>query len=139
MNGWHPGTAQCKKGAEQKRQQLAEAETQESTEWYFEAYGAPIKNVTEFKYLGRVLTVGDDDCLEVVGNLGKAWRSWGWLAKVLGREGADPKVSSSFYTAVTQAVLLFGAETWVLTPRMEKVLDSFQSRFVKKITGRQPQ
>ena len=72
--------------------------------------------MTEFKYLGRVLTAGDDDWPAVVGNLGKARKSWGWLDRVLGRERADPKVSRSFYTAVTQAVLLFGAENWVLTP-----------------------
>ena len=35
-------------------------------------------------------------------------------------------------------VLVFGAETWVLTPQMEKSLDSFQSRVLRKITGRQP-
>ena len=55
-----------------------------------------------------------------------------------GREGSEPKVLRAFYTAVTQAVLLFGEEMWVLTPRMEKALDSFHSRFVRKITGRQP-
>ena len=74
----------------------------------------------------------------VVGNLGKVQRSLGRLSRVLGREEADPKVSRSFYTAVTQVVLLFGAETWILTPRMEKALDSFQSRVARKITGRQP-
>ena len=89
-----------------------------------------------FIYLGRVLTSGDDDWPEVVVNLGKAHRSWGQLSRVLGREGADPKVSRTFYTAVTQAVLLFGAETWVLTPRMEKALDNFQYRVARKITGR---
>ena len=41
----------------------------------FEAYGEPINNVLEFTYLGRVLTAGDDDWTEVVGNLGKARRS----------------------------------------------------------------
>ena len=54
---------------------------------------------------------GDDYWPEVVVNLGKAQRSWGRLAWVIGREGADPKVSMSLYTSVTQAVLLFGAET----------------------------
>ena len=57
---------------------------------------------------------------------------------MLGREKADPKVSRDFYTAVTQAVLLFGLETWVLKLQMEKVLDSFQSRVARKITRRQP-
>ena len=50
----------------------------------------------------------------------------------------DPKVSGNFYKAVAQAVLLFGAETWVLTQRMEKALDSFQSRFARRLTGKQP-
>ena len=104
----------------------------------FEAYGEPIKNVLSFKCLGRVLTVVNDDWLAVVGNLGKARRSWGRLSRVLGRDGADPKVSRTFYTAVAQAVLLFEADTWFLTPRMEKALDSFQSRVARRITGRQP-
>ena len=85
-----------------------------------------------------MLTAGDDDWLPVVVNLGKARWSWGRLSRVLVREVADPKVSRTFYTAVAQAVLLFGAETWVLTPRMEKALDSFQSRLASRITGRQP-
>ena len=58
--------------------------------------------------------------------------------RVLDREGADPKVSREFYTAVTQAVLLFGEEMWVLTPWMKKALDSFQSRVARKIMVRQP-
>ena len=81
--------------------------------------------------------MGDDDWLAVVGNLGKARKSWGRLSQVLGREGANPKVSGNFYKAVAQAVLLFGAETWVLTQRMDKALDRFQSRVKRRITGKQ--
>ena len=95
LNGRQPGT----KGAERKRRRLAEAEARESTERVFEAYGALLKTVTEFKYLGRVLTANDDDWLAVVrniGNLGKVRRSWGRLSRVLGWEGADPKVSRAF-------------------------------------------
>ena len=75
---------------------------EESSERAFEAYGEPIKNVLAFKYLGRVLTAGDDNWLTEVGNLGKARSSWERLSPVLGREGADPKVSGTFYTAVAQ-------------------------------------
>ena len=38
LNGRHPGTAQCAKGAERKRRRLAEAETRENLERAFEAY-----------------------------------------------------------------------------------------------------
>ena len=138
LNGRHPSIAQCARGVEQKRQRLAEADTRESLERAFEAYGEPIKNVSAFRYLGRVLAAGDDDWLAVVGNPGKAWKSWGRLSQVLGREGADPKVSGNFYKAVAQMVLIFGSHTWVLTQRMEKALDSFQSRVVRRLTGKKP-
>ena len=94
--------------------------------------------VSEFRYLGQLLTATDDDWPAVAGNIRKARVSWGRLAQVLVREGADPKVSQSFYTAVTQQVLLFGAETWVLTRRMESALDAFQGRVARRLTGRQP-
>ena len=69
-----------------------------------------MRAVTEFKYLRRVITNTDDDWPAVAGNIRKARASWGRLARILGREGADLKVTRSFYTAVTQQVLLFGAD-----------------------------
>ena len=104
----------------------------------FEAYREPLENVTAFKYLGRVMTAVDDEWPAVVGNLCKARKSWGRLSRILSREGADTKVSGHFFKAVTQAVLLFRAETWVLTPRMERALDSFQRRVVRRLSRRQP-
>ena len=97
-----------------------------------------MRAVTEFKYLGRVLTNTDDDWLAVAGNIRKAQANWGRLARILGREGADLKVTRSFYTAVTQQVLLFRAESWVLTKKMESDLDAFQGRVARRLTGRQP-
>ena len=84
------------------------------------------------------MTAGDKDWLAVVGNLGKARKSWGRLSRVIGREGEDPKVSGNFYKEMDQAVLLFGAETWVLTQRTEKDLESFQSRVARRLTRKQP-
>ena len=57
----------------------------EKSERVFEAYGVPIKSVSEFKYLGRILTATDDDWPAVVGNLRKERRSWGRLSRLLGR------------------------------------------------------
>ena len=52
--------------------------------------------------------------------------------------GGRSKGIGKFYRVVAQAVLLFGAETWVLTPRMERDLDSFQYKVVRSITVKQP-
>ena len=81
---------------------------------------------------------GDTRVEIVAGSLRKARVTWGRLARILGREGADPKVSRNFYIAVTQQVLLFRAETWVLTKRMESALDAFQGRVARRLTGRMP-
>ena len=94
--------------------------------------------VPRFKYLGRVLTEGDDDWPAVAGNLAKAQKSWGRLQGILSREGATKRVSGHFFKAVVQQVLLFGAETWVVSPMMEQALSEFLHGAARRLTGRQP-
>ena len=57
------------------------------------------------------------------------------------REGADPKIVGHFFKAVlqavVQAVLLFGAETWVLIPQIERALCSFQHRVARRLARNQ--
>ena len=48
----------------------------------FEVYEAPLENVTEFKYLVRVMTAGDDDWPALVGDPQKARKSWGRLSRI---------------------------------------------------------
>ena len=71
---------------------MAEAELREITERAFEANGKPIETVTNFKYLGQVMTAGDDDWPAVAEKLVKARKRWGRLARILIREGADKRV-----------------------------------------------
>ena len=138
LNGRHLETSQCRTGMERKRRRLAEAELEITSVKAFHAYGTKMRTVTEFKYLGRVLTNTDYDWPAVAGNIRKARASWGRLARIMVQEGAELKVTRSFYTAVTQQVLLFGAESWVLTKRMESALDDFQGRVARRLTGRMP-
>ena len=101
LNGRQLETSQCRTGTERKRPRLAEAELKITSEKAFHAYGTKMRAVTEFKYLGRFLTNTDYDWPAVDGNSRKARASWVSLARILGREGADLKVTRSFYTAVT--------------------------------------
>ena len=86
----------------------------------FKVYGKQINSVPRFTYLGRVMTAGDDDWPAVAGNLAKERKSWGRMQGILRREGATPQISGNFSKAVVQQVLLFGAETWVVTPKIER-------------------
>ena len=45
-----------------------------------------------------------------------------------GPGGVRPEDVQFFLKAVVQAVLLFGSDIWVLTPRMERALGNFQHR-----------
>ena len=64
----------------------------ENLERAFHAYGKPMEAVSEFRYLGRLLTATDDDWPAVAGNIRKGRVSLGRLARVLGQGGVDPKV-----------------------------------------------
>ena len=63
---------QCKKGAERKRQILAEEEERVATSRAFSAYGRPLEMVPSFRYMGRVISATDDDWLASIRNLAKA-------------------------------------------------------------------
>ena len=39
---------------------------------------------------------------------------------------------------VSRAASIFGAESWVLTGKMEAALDAFQGRVARRLTGRMP-
>ena len=83
------------------------------------------------------MTAGDDDWPAVAGNLKKARKSWGRLSRILGREGVTARIYGTFFKSVVQQVLLFGAETWVVTPRMERALSGFLHGAARRLTGRQ--
>ena len=91
--------------------------------------------VPSFKYLGRVLSAADDDWSAVIHNLKKAEVVWIRMAKILSREVERPRVYGFFFKAVVQSMLLFGVETWVVTPRMVQVLAGFQYQVVRRMTG----
>ena len=59
--------------------------TREISERAFQAYGEPLDIVASFRYLGSLLTAGDDELPEVIGNLWKAKKSWMQMSRILGR------------------------------------------------------
>ena len=91
--------------------------------------------VYSFKYLGRILHQEENDWLAVLRNIQRARQVWGWLGKLLRQEGADPILSAKFYRAVVQAVLLFGADTSVLSAAMLKNLEGVHVGFLRQVTG----
>ena len=58
---------------------------------------------------------------------------------MLSREGEYARTSGNIYLVVVQAVLLYGSETWVLTPHMQRVLGGDHHRVSHRLMRKQPQ
>ena len=82
----------------------------------FSIYGIPLEMVTSFRYLGRVISLADDNYPAVVSNLSRARAVWKRMNGIISREGGAQQVSGLFSKAIVQVVLLFVSETWVVTP-----------------------
>ena len=72
----HQLTAQCTRGAEQKRRRLAAEEEREITARAISAYELPLEMVTSFRYLVRVISEEDNDWPAVIRNLSQARAVW---------------------------------------------------------------
>ena len=134
----HLNSELCHKGEVRRknRQDTAKArKTAEQTVFY--VGGVAIKNVKEFKYLGRVVTNDDNDEAVVMNNLKCARQKWAQIGKVLVKHGArsNPKVMAAFYKTIVQSVLLYGSESWVLTRQLEGRLESFHRRCARFVVG----
>ena len=55
------------------------------------------------------------------------WTGWGGYVEV-----------GIFYIAVVQVVLLYGLESWVMSPQIGKVLGSIHHQDIWQITGKIP-
>lgn len=132
----HQNTAHCRRGAAAKRRRHALEDVRASDEVIFSVSGSPLDRVGVFKYLGRMLSDTDNDWPAVYKNLSKARKRWGMVSRILRRDGLRPKAAGMFYKAVVQAVLLYGAETWAVSPAMLKALEGFHHRVARQLTGK---
>jgi hypothetical protein len=131
----HRGNRLCRK-AQERREKRTMEEKNRTADWVeFSVNGTGIEKVGSFKYLGRILSEDDNDWPAIRANIQKARQRWGQIARILAREGASTKVMGYFYKAIVQAVLLYAAETWVVTERSMKALNSFHHRCARHIAG----
>jgi hypothetical protein len=125
LAGGHGATLLCHQGRVLKQKRAAEEDIRKARGVVFSVRGVPLESVSKVLYLGRLLSSTDDDWPDVVKNLVKARRQWDTISRVLIRDGATPRISAIFYKVVVQSVLLYGSETWALSPKMLSKLEGF--------------
>ena len=134
----HEQTQECNRGRNRMARRRALRAASEAYHKNFSVDNVELSNVTSFCYLGRPVTYNDSNWAALYKNLRKARTQWTKLARILVRDGATPRISGLFYKAVVQAVLLYGCETWVISPTMLKMLEGFHHRAARRISGKRP-
>jgi hypothetical protein len=94
--------------------------------------------VEVFKYLGRLLAYNNNDAQAVRGNLKKARAVWLRLSCTIRSENESPYACGIFYKATVQSILLFGSETWNLSPLGLKLLEGFHIKAAWRMAGKRP-
>ena len=126
-------TEMCSRGDEQRQKRQWEEEARRRNVLAFQDYGRLLVSVSEFNYLGRMLTASDDNWPASVVNLKKAWKPWARMLRVLGWGGSDPWTYGKFYKAVVQATLLLGAGLWVMYPHIGSTPGGFHHRLTCRL------
>ena len=112
----------CRSEAERKIRRLEETELQESTETAFEAYGKQLKAVPSFKYLGRIMTAGEDNWPAVVGNLEKERKIWGRIKRILEQGGGGQEnIGKCFQGGSSTGAAVWGGDVGVDSKNREGV------------------
>ena len=81
----------------------------------FTVNGRALERVEVFKYLRRILELGEDNAQSVRARLTAVRRAWARIGKVLHSESHPPKVAGKFFAAVCQAILLYSSKTGCLS------------------------
>ena len=132
----HYTTRECQVGVERKQQREAAVKSALTLCEQFSIQGDVLEQVEVFKYLGRLLAQDDDDIQAIRAQIRKARATWSRVGQVLRGEHTPPRVAAKFYKAVVQALLLYGSETWVLSPTMLARLEGFHIRAAYRMARR---
>lgn len=132
----HQKSARCASDARARRRAALRESQATADAVVFTVDGVPIENVDTFPYLGRPICKDGSDWAAARYNIAQATKQWGKIKRVLAREGATPRISSKFYVAVVQSVLLYGTETWVITDRIRMALERFHHQAARMLAGK---
>ena len=90
--------------------------------------GQKLEKVSEFKYLGRILTDDNNKTKATNYQIRRAQQQWNCIAKILKQKGANAMTIMKFYMAEAQAVLLYSLDSWVILDRNWSKLWAFHNK-----------
>lgn len=93
------------------------------------ANGTHLEEVDDFRYLGAWMASTDKD---IKFRKASAWRACNKLSNIWKSTLPRP-FKLRFFSATVESVLLYGCESWTLTPKLTKGLDGMYTRMLRTI------
>ena len=114
-----------------RREGVAEVEVEENIIVGEQLVGS----VKQFCYLGDVLDCEGGVERAVRMRVAAAWSKWREIARLLTNRHIPLRNRAGVYTACIRPVMLYGAEAWGLTQRLEDVLIKCDRRMLRRMAG----
>jgi len=93
------------------------------------------KRVNTFVYLGTLITTDNNTSAEINNRITLANRSYFGLVNKLKAKNINRKYKVIIYKTLIKPVLMYGAETWVLSKADELHLGVFERKILRRIYG----
>ena len=94
--------------------------------------GNLIKTVESFIYLGGEVSSAEKD-LNI--RIAKAWSALDKI-QTIWKSSLSDNLKRQFFRAVVESILLYGAETWTLSKRLENSLDGTYTRMLRSVLNK---
>ena len=97
--------------------------------------GGEIEEVESFCYLGEMFECEQGAEGAVRYRVAAAWNQWRDFVRLLINRGIPLRIRVDVFCSCVRPVLLYGAETWALTGRLEGLLRSCDYRMLRHMLG----
>ena len=95
-----------------------------------------LENVTEFTYLGSIMSQDGGCIAEIDARISKASKVYGsWKKRVFTNRQFSISTKMKIFRALVRPVLLYGCETWSVTQPNLQRLNTFHMRCIRSILG----
>jgi hypothetical protein len=98
-----------------------------------ELMGKKYEKVESFKYLGAMITSLNDTETEIKSTIAVGNKCCYALGTVLKRRSISQSIKIRLYKTIIRSVVIYGAETWTVTSKMEKMLMTWERKILRKI------
>ena len=99
----------------------------------FQVDGGELQEVESFNYLGEKLECGKGAEAAVRNRIAAAWRKWKELESLLVNQRIPLKNRVVIHRSCIRRTLLYGAEVWPLTLKLEGLLESCENKMLRRM------